>query len=365
MQTFKQFDDLKSELDHLLAELQNLIEGAAGALTKIGGVDTAQVTFAIGKISVITNKFLFLLPEISKARAGDIDTNGALLPADAHKWSQLENTAYRTRTWITQWPTIETLLRSQIPPKRRKLFHKPIAPDDISAVQNRANDALLNDLYNILNAATQNEAAREHGCFADISLPQTVFLEHIHAAKRILLTRGRNHPMRFLDVGCGAGLKVLSAAGFFDRADGLEFDPGYVEAAKTLFKNSRADRCDVIHADGLTYSDYDVYDAVYFYRPMRHIELLRKLEDQIVKNVRPGTLIIAPYKMFDHRFEELGCARIDRQIYITQTSQSDAKKLRRDAELTGSFVQFEPNTAPSIWDPILQASKTKGFGAVL
>ncbi|MEY8098732.1 class I SAM-dependent methyltransferase [Falsihalocynthiibacter sp. S25ZX9] len=359
----KQVGELQSELKDILGELRESVEVVGAELIKLEQADTARVTLAMSRISMVARKFLFFVPEIANARTAEVELNGSLSALETQKWAELTSEATHSRTWMTQWSAIETLIRNQIPPQRRKLFKPSVATDDISISQNMVNDQLLDSLYKTLNNTKQNETAREHGCFADIAFPQSVFIEHVHAARRILLARRPRHPVRFLDVGCGGGLKVLSASAFFDRADGLEFDPGYVAAAETLFKNTRADRCNVIEADGLNYAHYDNYDVVYFYRPMRHIEMLRQLEDQIIKTVRPGTLIIAPYTIFEHRFKELGCARVERQIYITQVSQSDADKLRRDAEFTGSFAQFPPPIASTIWDPILKASRAMGFKA--
>lgn len=365
MRDLRSIDDLEADLAAMMRSLRSLIDEVGCELAKPSTIDAARITLIIGKIAALTQKFLFFLPAIAKAKAVEVAEEGLFSPHEMHKWSELENEAYRSRTWMSQWPEIEALIRRQIPPIRKKLFEEPAPENDILKVQNLAYDSLLDQVHKALNPIAQNEEAKEKGCFADISLPHSTFLAHIHAARRIVLASNLNRPARFLDVGCGGGLKVLSAAAFFDRADGLEFDPGYVEAARDLFEKSRADRCDVIHTDALSYPHYDVYDVVYFYRPMRHIENLRKLEDWIIQSVRPRTIIIAPYKIFDHRFEELDCARVDRQVYITQTSQSDADDLRREAELMGSYNMVPAPTAPSIWDPILKASNAKGYGALI
>lgn len=364
MSKLKQVGDLKLELSNMTEKLRELAETAGAELANFGRIDTARITLIIGKISIITNNFLFFLAEIPKVRAAEVEMKGALSAREAHEWSELQNETYRLRTWINQWPKIEILLRGQIPPKRRKLFSKLVADDDISIAHNIANDAFLGSIHQVLNPEKQSATAQEHGCFADIPLSQNLFIEHVHAAKRVLLARRPNHPMRFLDVGCGGGMKVLSAATFFDRADGLEFDLGYVELAKALFSSCRADRCEVIQADGLNYPNYDAYDVVYFYRPMRHIEQLKELEDKIIGNVRPGTLIVAPYLSFNYRYKELGCARIERQLYIAHSCQRNADSLRREAEFTGSFALYTTPIIPSIWDPILKASRAKGFAPV-
>jgi SAM-dependent methyltransferase len=338
-----------------------LVRSIGDELGKPIKVNASLVTQKVRDVTMLSHKFMQFLPRVAAARDLFVKANGPLTPAQAHDWSQMSTRVYQARTWITDWPKIEKLVRVQVPAIRQKLYRRPTHTEAVTTSQLSVNDRIFNDLHLLLGQHSQDEKSRDHGCFADISLPQSVFIEHVHAAHRVLLAKRLRHPARFLDVGCGGGLKVLSAAKYFARADGLEYDSGYAASAQNLFDISHNDTCRVIEADGLTYENYDQYDVIYFYRPMRHIELLRQLEEQIVQTAQPGTLIIAPYKMFDYRYEELGCARIADRLYITQTSQSDADALRRVAEMTGVCVTVPVQNAVSVWDPILKASMAKGF----
>lgn len=353
---------LKTDLEGILSSLQSLLRAVGDELDKPLSVNAGLVTLKIGEITMLSHKFMQFLPKVAAARDLFVKTNGPLTPAQAHEWSELTNRVYQARTWITDWPKIEKLVRAQVPASRNKLYRRPTHTEGVTVSQMSMNDQIFDDLHQMLGRQnTQTDDARDHGCFADISLPQSVFIEHVHAAHRVLLAKRLRHPTRFLDVGCGGGLKVFSAAKFFARADGLEYDPGYAANAQNLFDISRSDTCRVIEADGLTFDKYDQYDVIYFYRPMRHVDLLRQLEEQIVNTAQAGTLIIAPYKMFDYRYEDLGCARIADRLYITQTSQSDADALRKVAEMTGVSITRATQNAVSIWDPILKASMAKGF----
>ena len=339
--------------------LDQNIQTITQKLGRGGPIDLAAVTRSLAEITQVSHRFMQLLPRIAAARAAQIDAEGALTAADSHQWGLLNSRISTTRTWVSEWPQIERLVRSQISPKRQKLFRRP---DVILQAQEAASDAVFNELHGILNTSPQDEASRDHGCFADISLPNSVFIAHLHAARRVALAQGLRHPLRFLDVGCGGGLKVLSARQYFEQAAGLEFDKGYVAQAEALFAASSTGGCHVIHADGLLYEGYDTYDVIYFYRPMRDMDLLRQLEHQITKHALRGTLIIAPYKMFDYRFQEMGCAHLAGRLYIVGYSKRDAARLRRKAELIGPDPGLAKSGPTTVWDPILAASRQRGYG---
>lgn len=365
MDTLTNVKDLEAELDDILSQLAEHIRIVGNELDKPFESDAAKIRVTLSNITLLTHKFMQFLPKVGTARDAAIRAQGPLPPSQLHAWSNLSSRLYKERTWLTQWPKVEDLVRLQIPSKRRKLYRNDSRIEDITVNQQSVYDGIFEDLHKILNPVGQTDFARDHGCFADIPLPHSAFLAHSHAAHRVLLAKRLKHPTRFLDVGCGGGLKVLSAAKFFDRADGLEYDPTYVSAAQDLFDRSKSDICQVFQADGLVFEGYDQYDVIYFYRPMRDNDLLNQLENQIIRCARPGTLIIAPYLIFESRYKDLGCAKIDTYLYITDTSQSAATDLRRRAEMTGPFVRNKAPRAASIWDPILSASQSMGFGLKL
>jgi SAM-dependent methyltransferase len=353
---------LDAELDEIMSHLAGHIKTIGVELDKPFETDAAKVRTAISNITMLSHKFMQFLPKVGAARNATVRAKGELSATELHAWSGLSTRLYRERTWLIQWSRIEELVRIQIPVRRQKLYVKQARADDIMTNQLSVCDGVFEELHKILNPTAQTEAARIHGCFSDIPLPHSAFLSHVHAAHRTLLAQRLGRPTRFLDVGCGGGLKVLSASKFFDRADGLEFDPSYVTAAQNLFDRSSVGTCRVIQGDGLIYQDYDKYDVIYFYRPMRDNDLLDQLEHQIINVARPGTLIIAPYPTFAARHKTLGCGHVGGQLYITQTSQAQADELRRRAEMTGPFVRNNAPRAASLWDPILNASQAMGFG---
>lgn len=151
-------------------------------------------------------------------------------------------------------------------------------PSEVILSQMGQYDAVFDQLHDVFKPQLQSEGARNHGCFADITLPNSTFVAYAHAAYRTLLALGVNHPTRFLDVGCGTGFKVMMAARYFDECEGFEYDPAYTAAAKGLFARGHFASCSAFQADGLTHEAYDTYDVIYFYRPMREDDQLQELE---------------------------------------------------------------------------------------
>lgn len=209
---------------------------------------------------------------------------------------------------------------------------------DMESVQADTLDSAMAFLHRLINPNPQSDAAKDIGCFADIPLSSALFMAHSHAAFRVALAQKRPEPLRFLDVGCGGGMKVLLAAEIFEQADGFDFDPNYVAAAQRAMVQMNAKRCRVFEENALSFEYYAQYDVIYFYQPMSNFEALEALEDRIVQTARPGTILIAPYQRFLSRAEGLQCGRIDRAIFVTATSQADADVLRAQSQKIGPQI---------------------------
>lgn len=217
----------------------------------------------------------------------------------------------------------------------RPLYPPDDAPRNLWTEQALAADRVHVALNRVVNPEPQDAAAEGLGCFADIPLPPSRFMAHAHAAYRVALAQRRPQPARFLDVGCGGGIKVLLAAEFFPCADGLEYDAGYAATARRVLDRAGRVPSQVILADALTFDGYGDYDVLYFYQPMKSPEGLIALEQRIARCARPGTILIAPYGMFSDRAESLGCGRVDGAVYLAGTSARDAERIRRKARHIG------------------------------
>ena len=222
--------------------------------------------------------------------------------------------------------------------KARPLYAPRPSKFDITGVQVDALDTTMFWLHRVMSPNPQSEEAKEMGGFSDIPLSSQLFMAHAHAAFRVALAQKRPEPLRFVDVGCGGGMKVLLAAEFFDQSDGFDFDPVYVEAAQSALSNIDLPRCNTFSGDALKFDDYAKYDVIYFYQPMSDRVLIAEMEARIANTARPGTILIAPYFDFMLRAPGLNCGCVAQSVFVTATSQAEADKLRAAAERIGPQV---------------------------
>ncbi len=138
-----------------------------------------------------------------------------------------------------------------------------------------------------------HKKSHETGIYDFIPLCPSVFLSDIDFAKSLFDSDVR---IKFLDVGCGIGTKLVLASGPFNyNVDGIEINKKYVDFynnkfSKFLFPFENAPK--IFHADGRTFERYNEYDVIYFYCPMCKYELQRELEKQIVARAKKGAIII-------------------------------------------------------------------------
>lgn len=227
----------------------------------------------------------------------------------------------------------------------------PLLPDprprfDLGAVQESVVNKVFTDAHAAVNPASQDNAATELGCFPDIALDADHFVWNAHLACRMLLALKRPRPWSFLDVGCGGGMKVALAAEMFDRADGLDYDPGYVAAALRSFAAMKAGRCHAFQADGLSFEGYGDYDVVYFFQPMRAEDGLHALERRIVEQTPPGGLLIAPYPGFLWRGAALGCRQVMGNVYVKDMDEGALEVWKAETRRMGPHLQLHGKGVP-------------------
>lgn len=222
--------------------------------------------------------------------------------------------------------------------RARPLYPPLRKVNDVERVQAFALDTAMAFLHRLINPNPQSEEAKEMGCYSDIPLSSAAFIAHAHAAFRVALAQKRPEPLRFVDVGCGGGMKVLLAAEIFEQSDGFDFDAQYVATAQKAMQQMNIQRCNIFEENGLTFDRYDHYDVIYFYQPMSDFDQLEALEKRIVRTARPGTILIAPYLKFVQAAQKFGCGRIDEAVYVTGISQKDADFLRSQAEKIGPQI---------------------------
>jgi len=243
----------------------------------------------------------------------------------------------------------------------------PYVPPRGDAVASRMAilDAALMALHRVVNPVPQSQSAEAQGAYPDIPHDAAAFVAHTHAAWRVAQAMRPPHPLRFLDVGCGGGMMVLLASGFYPRAEGFDLDPAYVASANANFSLMRASRCHAFEANALTFDRYGDYDVIYFFQPMSDLDGLRALEDRVVANARPGTVVVAPYQRFHMRRHELACAQIEDSVYVTGIDADAAEDLRAEARRIGPDIcspdrQILPG-APDWLRDLWKAAATNGY----
>ena len=357
--------EMRARLDHLQRVLADNIAEMARLMTPSGTRDKARLNHLLLETSHAVHAGHRLMADSGKLRAADIAAAGQDPGAQAAvhaAWNALTLETNRLRLDLAKWPQVETMLRPQVRRRRRPLVEPLETLPPTARTREAVSDMLFAQLHHLLNRETQDPDAYDHGYFSDIRLAQSLFLRDVHAAKRCLAVLKPGLQTRFLDVGCGAGLKVISAAPYFDRACGLEYDSGYVRLARSLFAHLPHDRCRVIAGDALTWQGYDDYDAIYFFRPLRDDDRLAQMERHILAQVPAGTLILGPYRMFEARAAEHGCAHVAGNVWLSGSTEAQARRLRRAAEMIGTDVQLTPDSnVPLIWDPLIRAARLNGF----
>ncbi len=259
-----------------------------------------------------------------------------------------------------QWGEIERIVHLHLNPTIKPLLSEPSWAGQ---------EALLLQLYaafhSLANPIDQDPKAHSHGCFSDIALPIRSFEMLMSAAYRVCLAQNPQRMLRFLDVGCGGGTKVFVATRYFRQADGLEYDQGYADSACRTLQIVGASNSIIHCADAMTFENYSDYDVIYFYRPLRTDELLEKMEQQIMKQARIGTILVAPYDSSLNTREGLDCAQVEGPIFVTGIDQTEADQLRLDAQATGTEIlsrSMDRKFDTGHWAPILDAASFSGNG---
>lgn len=313
--------------------------------------------------------------------------------------ARLPLTLMRLRQITTLWPALHRRIAEQAAPEPRALLPPPAAPRTAEASAAAASDSLFKALHAVLKPVAQSRTAEAHGCFADIPLPHGAFVTYMQAARRVLLalrlqggaaggtewggaaggtagrggvaagTEGRRaapggtaEEGRFLDVGCGSGLTLLAAAPFFGSATGIEYDAGYVRAARRTLRRAGSS-ARVIGGDALSFGGYGGFDVIYFYRPMRDDAKLIALERRIAGAARPGTILIAPYESFPARARDLGCIPLQHPLHVTGLDEAAVQGLRAAAERAGPALPAPPLPLaglPSPWSRIDALLRARG-----
>lgn len=179
---------------------------------------------------------------------------------------------------------------------------------------------------------TEKAAHNKAGAFEYIPLNMDYFIDQLTTALKILKVADRDEEVKFIDVGCGIGTKLLLAGSLSTVITpyGIEMNRRYATQARRLMTNHasrmfnfprpRFNPYQVMTGDARKH-DYSSYDIVYFYCPMLDHDKQVALETQIYKTAKKGALILANLKhvrdeeMASHKLKQVSADDQSWMIY--------------------------------------------------
>jgi SAM-dependent methyltransferase len=140
-------------------------------------------------------------------------------------------------------------------------------------------------------------AVGKKGMFPYVALGTQCFIEGLRIAIEILENRGlRRQDIKFIDIGCGIGTKLVFAQSEKIQVFGLEYNFQYCKFAKQVVLGLRPlswrNNESVICADALTWPRFDAFDILYFYRPFADANKEMQLEKHVFQSMKVGSTII-------------------------------------------------------------------------
>lgn len=364
VETSEDLSEISTELRDIRASVSDTVQVLADELLKREGMNDLKAHSICAQLDLAVRNFEAFAHRANKIRMeqeAEAKSRDELLYLRRF-WGSFSAQLSLTRVELNRWTLIRNLVQLQVRERNKRIPLYPATIPETHRSQVAASDEVFDWLHGILNPESQSESAQSAGCFADIALPNSEFHQHLHAAYRVLIAMDHSGPKRFLDVGCGGGLKVLTALRYFDEVSGFDFQASYVSVAEDLMRRGDVERANVFEADALLFEGYGDFEVIYFYRPIRDEEKLIEMEKRIVDMSKPGAILIAPYLGFGHRYKGLGCGHVDGHVYVAKTSQTAADRLRRRAAKTGvAVVRDAPGDIENLWSPLLSAARKSGY----
>ena len=359
----KTIQELNSEVDKLEQQLASDIAMVSAQLEPLpGNRDTATLEISWAKASITRQKLAGCLrnsmPQIKASKAtAEIDTR---------RLRAARKDLRDRQSMVQLWRRFEAIVLPQLLPERQRLGEADIAPLPGVEVMDHVMALFMDSMHKVANptADKQGADAENHGCHRDIPYALSWFSKTIGAAHRICLALQKQRPLRFLDVGSGGGTKVLAATMCFDVCDGLEYDTDAVSTGRRFLDLLAPERCKLIHGDALEFSDYGDYDVIYFFKPLKGHHRMIELEERIIAQARPTTVLLPVGEFFMDDLQSRGIHKLADKIYINGVSENEAFKIRNTAEQMGPMIPgFGRKTLPNpgYWTPLLEVSAKNGY----
>jgi len=154
-----------------------------------------------------------------------------------------------------------------------------------------------------------------HPYYDNVPFSYTRFLESLRQCWRVLdilnperAKLPRKNRYKFLDVGCGLGVKMFLAQQQDWDVHGLEINPAYAEIAAHVNGYPYCEKR-VKTVNAIDYTNYGDYDCIYFYVPCRNRDREVALEQQVYKYARPRSLIYSAFIYDMERPKDIHCLK--------------------------------------------------------
>lgn len=285
--------------------------------------------------------------------------NGGRISRVRRRAARKELEAVRSR--LRGWRDCRSVIAAQLQTEPGK----PVSARE-GLVMDHVVSLFLDSMHRIANpsAEDQDVEAREHGCHRDIPYSMSAFSSMIGTAHRICLALKKQRPLRFLDVGCGGGTKVLAAATCFDLCDGLEYEKNVVVTGQQFIQILSPERCKLMQGDALEFSRYGDYDVIFFYKPLVDDNKMAEMEERIFAQAKPGTVLLSPLGLFADDPRSKNVHKLTGHIYITGKSEDEASEIIKIAGYIGPMVPgFKAAALPDsgYWTTLLENSARSGY----
>lgn len=167
---------------------------------------------------------------------------------------------------------------------------------------------------------TKNDPGHQDG-WGYIPSSYEDFIEAMDVARKAVSLMYKDWAsQKFIDVGCGNGMKmqIANQLGLND-VWGLEYDKRLIKISNRLFNRKFAEK--IIHGDALEFNDYWQYDIVYFYCPLKEFERQVELETRVYEQAPDGTVLIQFLKNNRDARMEPDLYQIGDQVFMKATSK--------------------------------------------
>lgn len=116
----------------------------------------------------------------------------------------------------------------------------------------------------------------------------------------------------FLDVGCGKGFVLKSAAQRpFQRCDGVEYDERIAGICKKNLRRLKIENVQIFCGDAREFEEYGKYDTFFFFNPFGE-----EIFQEVLKKIPTGGSTIIYHNPTCHQLiMDTGCFRLKEQLY--------------------------------------------------